>query len=767
MGTSQGKGLGSSKVLSAMEMADTMVNVPILTSLTEAQRAKLAQNLLRKTYKKGKSIIKQGDKPDGFYIIESGEAEVRKEEGKGSKSKKEYRAIATISAGDYFGERALIANTARVASVVAIQTTTCLFLAKKRFQELFSAEELAAKFAKRDAVCAEATQNLLLQRKPRQDELKKAPEQKKRILDALKDNIFFSQYDIEHLHRIVDAMFLQKLKEGDSPIKQGQMGDHVYVSESGNFRVTAKRDDGKIERTDNIGPGKVFGELALMYNSSRNATVTATEPSAVWVLDRFTFRRIVLNTSSERLKQYKDFLKRVPLLKSLSKIEREKVAEALDEKYFDKGQAIVKEGDIGDCMFIVRSGTARAQKKGETSSIEYQTGDYFGELALKDANANKRRQASVYAVTNCVLLKLSRVAVNLLLGPVEALIKKRMSRYSSNGSLPVIVPVEPLSPSESKEQSIQKLTMEDLKIIGRLGNGAFGLVRLVDYNGETYALKAVSKQKVVRSKQESHILNEKRVLMSVRHPFVTRLHATFQDDRCVYFMLEPCLGGELFTILRTKTSFNEKTSQFYAATVIEIFDYLQRRNIVYRDLKPENLLLDSRGFLKMTDFGFAKVIHGKTYTLCGTPDYLAPEIVVGKGHGKAVDWWTLGVLIYEMIAGYPPFYASKPMKTYAKILHAHVKYPTHFSNGAVDIIRRLLNRKPSERFGVTHGGPGLVRQHKWFKHFDFVSLMQEKLKPPIQPTVKSPKDIGNFRVGKRKDPEPPEYKGPDDWCKEF
>jgi len=285
--------------------------------------------------------------------------------------------------------------------------------------------------------------------------------------------------------------------------------------------------------------------------------------------------------------------------------------------------------------------------------------------------------------------------------------------------------------------------------------------------GKTYALKAVSKLKVVKSKQENHLLNEKRVLMRVRHPFVTRLYQTFQDARSVYFLIEPCLGGELFTILRTKTSFNEHTSRFYAATVVEIFDYLQTRNIVYRDLKPENLLLDSRGFLKMTDFGFAKVIHGKTYTLCGTPDYLAPEIVVGKGHGKAVDWWTLGVLIYEMIAGYPPFYASKPMKTYAKILHAKVKYPTHFSDAAVRIIRQFLIRKPSERLGVTHGGAEIIRKQKWFQNFDWKALMAEKLKPPIIPRVKSTTDAGNFRSGRKPDPEPPEYHGSNKWCEEF
>jgi cGMP-dependent protein kinase len=149
-----------------------------------------------------------------------------------------------------------------------------------------------------------------------------------------------------------------------------------------------------------------------------------------------------------------------------------------------------------------------------------------------------------------------------------------------------------------------QIPFKNLRIIGRLGNGAFGLVRLVEDDrnpGQTYALKAVSKLKVVRSKQESHLINERRILLRVKHPYVTRLYDTYQDDRSVFFLLEPCLGGELFTILRSRTSFSERTSQYYAATVVEIFDYLQQRNIVYRDLKPENLLLDSKGeFLTLT-----------------------------------------------------------------------------------------------------------------------------------------------------------------------
>eukprot|EP00466_Bigelowiella_natans_P016409 jgi/Bigna1/132776/aug1.19_g7484 len=718
-------------------MADTMVNAPLLTTLTENQRNQMESKLERRTFKPGQNIIKQGDQPDGFYIIEYGEAEVLVKKA-GDATEAKGHAVATLSVGDYFGERALIAAQPRVATVVAIGKVDCFYLSKENFKQVLGqSPEIKEHFPKRDAVCAEATNTLVnLTHKPRFSELKKSGKQKRAIDAALKANSLFSQYDEDQIIRIGDAMYLQSIKKGEAPVKQGEYGDHVYVVEEGEFQITASNSEGKVRVITSIQKGNVFGELALMYNIRRNATVTAIEDSKVWVLDRFTFRRIILNTSAEKLKEYKDFLKKVPLLKTLSRVEREKVAEALDELTYKSGETIVSEGEIG-----------------------YGPGDYFGELAIKDETAKSRRQATVKALAGCVLLKLSSAAVNLLLGPVEEFIKKGIKKYSSSSAT---------VHKDGDEGALHNaVKFEDLQVIGRLGNGAFGLVRLVEDKknpGKTFALKAVSKLKVVRSKQEAHLVNEKRILSRVHHPFCTRLYATYQDDRSVFFLIEPCLGGELFTILRSNTSFSESTSKFYAATVVEIFCYLQHRNIIYRDLKPENLLLDSRGYLKMTDFGFAK---SKTYTLCGTPDYLAPEIVVGKGHGKAVDWWTLGVLIYEMVAGYPPFYASKPMRTYQKIIHAKVKCPVHFSLEVVSIIKKLLNRKPSARLGVTHGGPEVVKKQAWFKGFKWDKLMACQLKPPIIPKVKSTTDIGNFRKARKKDPEPPEYHGDNTWCKEF
>jgi len=204
------------------------------------------------------------------------------------------------------------------------------------------------------------------------------------------------------------------------------------------------------------------------------------------------------------------------------------------------------------------------------------------------------------------------------------------------------------------------------------------------------------------------------------------------------------LGGELFSVLRAKTFFDEDTARFFAASVVLAFEYMHSKDIIYRDLKPENLLLDELGYLKITDFGFAKKVKDRTWTLCGTPDYLAPEVVSGQGHGKGVDWWTLGILIYEMLASYPPFYDEDPMKTYAKIMHGHVSFPMHFSKPAIDLIKYLLHPKPTKRLGVIKGGAGLIKTHAWFKGFDWDQFLKKKLVAPIRNPIKDPEDLTNF-----------------------
>lgn len=174
----------------------------------------------------------------------------------------------------------------------------------------------------------------------------------------------------------------------------------------------------------------------------------------------------------------------------------------------------------------------------------------------------------------------------------------------------------------------------------------------------------LKKAEILRLKQVDHIISENTILSNISHPFLIKMLGFTQDDRFLYLVLEYIQGGELFTYLRNKGKLENQEAVFYGSQVTAMFDYLHGKNIVYRDLKPENILIGADGYLKLTDFGFAKQCDSRTYTLCGTPEYLAPEILLNKGHGKPVDWWCLGILIYEMLAGIDPFNDEDPMAIY-------------------------------------------------------------------------------------------------------
>ena len=177
-----------------------------------------------------------------------------------------------------------------------------------------------------------------------------------------------------------------------------------------------------------------------------------------------------------------------------------------------------------------------------------------------------------------------------------------------------------------------------------------------------------------------------------------------QDERYIYFVTELLTGGDLFTHHRSVGNFNSKQTAFYGAQVVSIFEYLQSKDIVYRDLKPENIMIGGDGYLKLIDFGFAKVITKRTYTICGTPEYIAPEILLNQGHGKPCDWWTLGILVYEMLAGYPPFQDDDPMNIYRKIINTKPRYPDGFDSNLKSLVKHLLRRDLSKRFGNLQAG---------------------------------------------------------------
>ncbi|XP_023014402.2 cAMP-dependent protein kinase catalytic subunit alpha [Leptinotarsa decemlineata] len=292
--------------------------------------------------------------------------------------------------------------------------------------------------------------------------------------------------------------------------------------------------------------------------------------------------------------------------------------------------------------------------------------------------------------------------------------------------------------------------MKEFVQIKTLGTGSFGRVILVKRTeGDKdafYAMKCIEKLRIIKLKQIEHTLYEKRISESIRFPFIITLEFSFKDNSYLYFVMPFVNGGEMFTHLRRMRRFTEVLAKFYASQVILALEFLHYCDILYRDLKPENILVDLKGYLKIADLGFCKIVKGRTWTLCGTPEYIAPEIILSKGYGKAVDYWSFGVLLFEMSAGYPPFTSNDPMKVYERIITCRYKIPGTFSAELGDIIKNLLQLDLSRRYGNLRNGTQDIKNHKWFRDIDWLAIYNRQVDPPFKPAVKSPGDTSNFDV---------------------
>ena len=313
----------------------------------------------------------------------------------------------------------------------------------------------------------------------------------------------------------------------------------------------------------------------------------------------------------------------------------------------------------------------------------------------------------------------------------------------------VVMPKTDSNTVFSNHKNVKEVKLEDFKVLKVIGRGSFGKVNLVEYlpTHETFAMKSLKKDILIEQEQIENTLLEKEILQSIDYPFLCGLVFCFQTEERIYFIMPFLNGGELFQHLRKFRTFDEDKVRFYGAQIALALDYLHSKGIIYRDLKPENILMDEEGYLKLADFGMAKKLKDdeKAMSFCGTPEYLAPEIITMEGHDKNADWWSFGILLFEMLCGLPPFYVENLDKMYEMIKASSIKFPKRIalSEDAKDVIRKLLEKNPKKRLG-SQSGIEEIKNHPFFASLDFDMVLKKKIKAPFIPELASDTDVQYF-----------------------
>lgn len=676
----------------------------IFMEMTDTESSQLIGAMQPESFTAGAKIIQQGDIGDFFYIVEAGTVDYYLE--KNGKSE----VVGNCPAGGSFGELALLYCSRRAVTCVASAPVVKLWkVDQKTFRHLMAHQEHNHQSA---------------------------------MTDLIRKISIFKDLDSSIVSRFVKALTPVHWKKGMRIVHKGEEGSVFYIIQSGNVRVhDIGVGDSRLDELV-LGPAEWFGERALLTGEPRAANVTALNDVTTMAMDRETFEAAIgpLQSLMER-EIRKQSLKVIPIFAGgkVSDPEVEVLADLMTEICYRSGERLAETGQPYQMkLWVIRSGRLIVYSEKHDKLYNLQNGNYFGDKSL----GGDPEHVSSYTATcedNLTTWVLTRDQIESVIGDIERL-------GESEDFL-----------KKKQDQSIQ---LHDLKRHGMLGQGAFGRVWLVSYDKSVagimtttaYALKAISKAKIIESKLEKSVLREKELLNLLEHPFILSLVASYQDATSLYLLLPLVLGGELFSLLRKKQNdtqgMENNMAAFYAACVVEALGHFSLRRIAYRDLKLENVLVDEEGYGKIIDLGFAKVVNDKTYTLCGTPEMLAPEIIMSKGHDGAVDYWAFGVVVYELLVGHSPFYVrgSSQIEMFKRIVLVKYDVPTYVSESAKSMIAQLLVRKQSNRLGNLANGHLDIKQQPWFEESDIVfkQLFKKEVEAPWIPEIKDPFDASNF-----------------------
>ncbi|CAL6301824.1 unnamed protein product [Bathycoccus prasinos] len=676
-------------------------------------------------------IVTQGD-PDAktFYVINSGEAIILKNESDDFENiesapnlnyaydPKSAKILKKICRGYAFGELALLYSCPRSATVLAqtdmeLWTLDALLksISASSTREIFSAGETiihAGDLGETFYVIESGEVSFIS-----------------------KECIVAKSSNYPQLMDLASSMRIENVRKGKMVIREGDLGKAFYVIISGYFEV---KKNGENMPLATLTRGDYFGELALLRNDRRSASVVSqSDDSKIAIMTRQAFEKKIGNLFDLRHAWFKNSLKKVAIFSNLNEDEHEALFHELTDITFEKEDMIIKQGERSDSMFILESGEVDIFREENSEKVHLTTlfaGSYFGELGL--ISESDVRKATAIASKKSTVLVISKRTFEKRFGSLQNILKREAAtKYFHESSLPQI--------------SIAKL--EELSFLHILGIGSFGKVSLVAHGTETYALKEIGKAQIVKRGLIKHVHQEKEVLSNCDSPFIVKLHRTFVTENSVYMLMDKVLGGDLFTYLHSRSkSLPESHAKFYSACVILAFDYLHSLNVVYRDLKPENLMLGQNGYVTLVDFSFAKYVKPgtKSFTVCGTPQYMSPEQLNQSGHSLAVDWWALGVLIFEMVNFNPPFFHEDECSMYRSIKDVCFHFLPRNSLELRFVVNGLLRKSPETRLGMGKSGCCGLKKAKWFKSLDWSLIQDQKAPAPYIPRIDDNKDVRQF-----------------------
>jgi len=538
-------------------------------------------------------IIQQGDTGDFFYVVESGRVRfVLDDEGD----------VGFCDEGGSFGELALLYDSPRAASCIASSATVDLWkVDQKTFRYLIA-----------------------YQSQQQTDQMK----------DLLKKISLFKDLAASDLNRFSNSLTPVHWKQGARIVEKGEEGNVFYIIQDGKVKI---HDIGLGDSTfedQTLGPGSWFGERALLTGEPRAANVTALSDVTTMAMDRETFETTIgpMKVLMER-ELRRQYLRGLPMFANanVTNGELNQLVDLMQETCYDENHKLAEEGKPYQLsVWIIRQGKLLVTSTKHDKKCNLKNGDHFGDKSLLGDSDHISGYTAVCE---------------------EPLTAWSLSRDDIES---VLEDIDRLGKADPTSDDPDKVAVSDLTKRKVLGQGAFGKVWLVSHNktGEAYALKEIGKLRILESKQLPSVIREKAFLCLLQHPFILNLVSSFQDESNIYLLLPVIPGGELFSVLHNQKErgrgLNNEGAAFYSACILEALGHFHQQRIAYRDLKLENVMIDAQGYCRIVDLGFAKVVEDKTYTLVGTPEYLAPEIIMSKGHDVSADYWAYGVLVRSM-----------------------------------------------------------------------------------------------------------------------